>query len=223
MHPDLKLVRDALENARDYFEKLDDSRSFDYQEALAHLDAIENAPTESVVSGRSGAEMEIDQNAFNKAFSRAFQNGEPVECASNVLRLQLCSFVTEYITQTAVPARAAIAHKLEYQFPQVSLTDLSALLDFFIPYLRHTEQKSGVVHETREQLIIRAKNRLKEDKFYQSTTHGEVQFKGWDTYMGETTAEFSSITYRKTAWIKPQALPEFLGMAASNGIEVAEG
>lgn len=46
-------------------------------------------------------------------------------------------------------------------------------------------------------------NNFEVNKLYESKTHGTVQFLGWDTYMGQQTMKFRSITYKKTTYWLP--------------------
>jgi hypothetical protein len=48
---------------------------------------------------------------------------------------------------------------------------------------------------------------------YQSTTHGMVEFQRVDSYMGQQTLQFRSITYSNSnAYVLPERLAAFLGL-----------
>lgn len=44
-------------------------------------------------------------------------------------------------------------------------------------------------------------------RIYKSATHGDVEYKGTDTYMGETSLHFRSITYNTDCYWLPSTLP----------------
>ena len=46
---------------------------------------------------------------------------------------------------------------------------------------------------------------------YKSKSHGMVEFKGMDTYYGQTTFHFYSITYNQNCYWLPEALNERFG------------
>ena len=45
-----------------------------------------------------------------------------------------------------------------------------------------------------------------ENAVYQSKTHGFVRYVGIDTYYGETTFKFYSVTHNQTCYWKPESL-----------------
>jgi hypothetical protein len=52
----------------------------------------------------------INREAFRAAFSHAFGYGKKVECVSNALKLDLCSFITKYneVAETPTPHQKGV-------------------------------------------------------------------------------------------------------------------